>query len=861
MVYDWEAVNKAFAYAQYAAQFLQLVLTPSHPYQVTVLLLIKQEVRKENQKKTKLCDFFEMPAELLPIRCESAGSVLSGYGSSTTGRIFLSSVFDSNFKELKYEKQTFVYNSVDCCSFCGFRCPRGKTGRFVGEEEAVNAEMSANDNSELQGGAILNSGKLTVADGVVFNGNAGSVGGAVSTVDASGAAVIGDNVSFIGNTSAMQGGAYHNQRATSTIGDNAKFHNNMAIGYGGGAVYQDTDGREAVLTIGDNAEFKGNKSETSHGGAVMNFNAGDKAEITIGKNAVFSGNSAGKTGGAVANWGGSMRLGEGASFAENRAATDGGAVYNANYGGKNAEMTIAGVSVFENNEATGLGGAVYNDGKLNMGGAVFSGNKAGGKLNDVYNAGELNFTGDVTLDGGIAGNGTTTFAKDTVLTVKTGTTTISNDVVNKGATLSLVFANGYAGGEYDLITEEGSLDKEFNIAQNALYNIKANENGSYTISKKTAGDFVASTGANVNQANTISAVAGSKTGSARFDAVAERIGGLIQSAHASDVQTALNAATALAPEVAPMVTQSESQTVNQVFGAVSTRLSGGAIAAAGEAGAEGVSSGDNVFERVAMWIQGMFNRSELDDTAKTKGFDADSAGVAMGLEKRVNDQVKLGIGYAYTNTDIDGFMRSTDVDTHTAILYGEYKPSAWFVNGVVSYGWSDYSESKNVAGYNVNADYDATSLGLQAMTGYEMQVKGFNLTPEAGLRYVHTSQDAYTDTVDQRVSANDSDILTGVIGAKADREFTLENEMTLRPEVRVALTYDMFNDAGGSVVTLANGAAYRVDGEALDRFGVELGAGLTAEVNDNVELSLRYEGQFRDDYTDHTGLLNAKYKF
>lgn len=596
-----------------------------------------------------------------------------------------------------------------------------------GEEEAVNAEMSANDNSELQGGAILNSGKLTVADGVVFNGNAGSVGGAVSTVDASGAAVIGDNVSFIGNTSAMQGGAYHNQRATSTIGDNAKFHNNTAIGYGGGA--------------------------------------------------------------------------------------------------------------------------------------VFSGNKAGGKLNDVYNAGELNFTGDVTLDGGIAGNGTTTFAKDTVLTVKTGTTTISNDVVNKGATLSLVFANGYAGGEYDLITEEGSLDKEFNIAQNALYNIKANENGSYTISKKTAGDFVASTGANVNQANTISAVAGSKTGSARFDAVAERIGGLIQSAHASDVQTALNAATALAPEVAPMVTQSESQTVNQVFGAVSTRLSGGAIAAAGEAGAEGVSSGDNVFERVAMWIQGMFNRSELDDTAKTKGFDADSAGVAMGLEKRVNDQVKLGIGYAYTNTDIDGFMRSTDVDTHTAILYGEYKPSAWFVNGVVSYGWSDYSESKNVAGYNVNADYDATSLGLQAMTGYEMQVKGFNLTPEAGLRYVHTSQDAYTDTVDQRVSANDSDILTGVIGAKADREFTLENEMTLRPEVRVALTYDMFNDAGGSVVTLANGAAYRVDGEALDRFGVELGAGLTAEVNDNVELSLRYEGQFRDDYTDHTGLLNAKYKF
>lgn len=47
----------------------------------------------------------------------------------------------------------------------------------------------------------------------------------------------------------------------------------------------------------------------------------------------------------------------------------------------------------------------------------------------------------------------------------------------------------------------------------------------------------------------------------------------------------------------------------------------------------------------------------------------------------------------------------------------------------------------------------------------------------------------------------------------------------------------------------------------IDRFGMEFGAGVTAEVNDNVELSLGYEGKFREDYQDHTGLINAKYKF
>ena len=204
---------------------------------------------------------------------------------------------------------------------------------------------------------------------------------------------------------------------------------------------------------------------------------------------------------------------------------------------------------------------------------------------------------------------------------------------------------------------------------------------------------------------------------------------------------------------------------------------------------------------------------------------------------------------------------SVTVDTHTAILYGEYKPSNWYVNGIATYGWSDYSEDKNVAGVGVKADYDVETFGLQAMTGYDMQVKGFGFTPEAGLRYVHIKQDAYKDSADQKVSGNNSDILTGVIGAKVSKNFELSNGMNIKPEARIAATYDLFNDDVNSVVTLANGSAYAVNGEALDRFGMEFGAGVTAELNSQVELSLGYEGKFREDYQDHTGLINAKYKF
>ena len=181
--------------------------------------------------------------------------------------------------------------------------------------------------------------------------------------------------------------------------------------------------------------------------------------------------------------------------------------------------------------------------------------------------------------------------------------------------------------------------------------------------------------------------------------------------------------------------------------------------------------------------------------------------------------------------------------------------------GISTYGWSDYSEDKSVAGVGVKADYDVETFGLQAMTGYDMQVKGLGFTPEVGLRYVHIKQDAYKDSADQKVSGNDSDILTGVIGAKVSKSWELSNGMLIKPEARIAATYDLFNDDVNSVVTLANGSAYAVEGEALDRFGMEFGVGVTAEVNDNVELSLGYEGKFRQDYQDHTGLINAKYKF
>ena len=524
--------------------------------------------------------------------------------------------------------------------------------------------------------------------------------------------------------------------------------------------------------------------------------------------------------------------------------------------GSNAVLNLAGtlnanieshgtINILNSNTKIGGSAESSNGGVMNVG------------LNKAVIEGDMTFGASSTLNMSVTDEGN-------------GSLTARNIVAEEGSKLALTVSKTMEIDDtatVKLFETTGKFDNNFtNEISNNRYKVEAvtegegdakKYTGEYKITyENSASDVVADAGGSVNNASTAEAWDSMVT-SGSANAQAKAVANVLNDLSQHDKQAYVAALTAVAPEVAPMVQKTQTETANQVFGAVGTRLTGGSIST----GSEGMSSGDNIFERVAVWVQGMFNHSKLDDTSKAKGFDADSSGVAMGIEKFVTDDVKVGAGYAYTNTDIDGFMRSTDVDTHTAILYGEYKPSNWYVNGIATYGWSDYSEDRNVSGQNINADYDVETFGLQAMTGYDMQVKNFGLTPEVGLRYVHIKQDAYTDGTGADVSGNDSDILTGVIGAKVNKTFALDNGMLIKPEARIAATYDLFNDDVNSVVTLANGSAYAVEGEALDRFGMEFGAGITAEVNDNVEFALGYEGKFREDYQDHTGLINLKYKF
>ena len=301
-------------------------------------------------------------------------------------------------------------------------------------------------------------------------------------------------------------------------------------------------------------------------------------------------------------------------------------------------------------------------------------------------------------------------------------------------------------------------------------------------------------------------------------------------------------------KTAPTTAQVTQGIAKEAAGTVA-RLASGRMAAV-----KGRSGGD-ITEGAGLWVQALYNHTKQNATSSSDGFKADSEGIALGVDKEVSENVTLGIGYGYMKTDVDSYGREMDVDGHNFFLYGKYQPSQWYVSSVLSYNYSKYTEKKTPMGVNLRSEYDVNSYSAQMMTGYEYQ-NGW--TPEAGLRYLVVDADSYFDGM-QRISSDKDDVLTAVVGLKYETT-RKANCLSFKPYARVALTYDVLSDNATANVLVSGGGNYRTESQRLHRLGAEADLGVTATVK-NVDVTLEYNGAFRQDYTSQGGMLKLRYHF
>ncbi len=698
---------------------------------------------------------------------------------------------------------------------------------------AENTTFYAN-RSDNAGGALYNSGNIAELKGARFQNNYSSMGGAINNANLSdlGQGTIGSisDSYFYGNI-ASNGGAIRNQGVITSITDTVFEYNQ---GGNGGALWNGTLGQIDTVEKIENAAFINNTALTgeAQGGAITN--AG-----TIGMidGVLFDGNRAGKKGGAFANINSS-----------------------GDYKGQTA--TFKNVT-FTNNTSGEFGGAVYNDTKGSLtfqGDNVFAGNTAAGVANDIHNLGSLTFAdGTTIIGGGITGTGSLDLNEGATLNIGANTIAQGTMNINGNVAASIVNSQSYgklvgdltvgdsaeltlkigATGVYNIFADEDLEIANLTInANDALYNVSM-DGSAIVVETKAVEEIAAATDLTVDTAGVLAGLANS-------DSYAMGIASLnaqkaLEEGNKEYVETE---SAKLKADDKPVAHSVATSVQNQVLSLASGRMSGAANV--------GRSGGDLADADYGVWAQGLFNKSKLNGQ-----FDGYTRGVAVGADALIDGDYTIGIGYAYNSTDVHAEnARDTDIESNSIFVYGQYKPAQWYVNAALNYTMADYTETTNAFGVDINSEYDVTSFGGQVMGGYDF---ANGLTPEAGVRYLHVSQDDYNNGLAD-IKVGDTDYLTGVAGVKYAFNIDTEKGLSLRPELRAAATYDVLSDEAIATVTMPGAASYIVDSKRLSRLGGEFGIGLTANYK-GVEVSLNYDLDLHEDYTSQTGMLKFRYNF
>jgi outer membrane autotransporter protein len=179
------------------------------------------------------------------------------------------------------------------------------------------------------------------------------------------------------------------------------------------------------------------------------------------------------------------------------------------------------------------------------------------------------------------------------------------------------------------------------------------------------------------------------------------------------------------------------------------------------------------------------------------GIDTPLPGLAFGGETRVG----FGLGYAWNGIDSRGSPARTDSNTYNATVYIAHEQGPLFIDGDLSFGWSDYSQNRNVTvpgllDSTAQSSYSGQEYTAYAVTGYHFYTGGFTITPLASLQYTHMDLGGYTESgaapLNLSVNSQSYDFVESGLGGTVAKPFRYASG-TLVPEAHLKWFHELAN--------------------------------------------------------------------
>jgi hypothetical protein len=335
--------------------------------------------------------------------------------------------------------------------------------------------------------------------------------------------------------------------------------------------------------------------------------------------------------------------------------------------------------------------------------------------------------------------------------------------------------------------------------------------------------------------------------------------------------------TALAKQVAPQTDLITGSAVaakamtGSVQGVISNRM---ASLRSGDAYFAGMSAGDGVSAN-SMFLQAFGSSVDQDNTTVgsgiQSGYDADTAGVAFGIDGITDGGLIVGLSLSMSNTDLEGKgtgKAKNDIDSYTASLYMDKTSDKGYVEGSLTFGLSENTASRiiNSAGLDrtLTSAYDTQQVSIKIGGGLPYEANnGSYVTPFASVTGTLIENDAYKersntagDALRLRVNQNDVNSIVGTLGVKA--HYDTGNGT---PMISLAVN----NEFGDTEIVSSNnfeggGTAFNTSTE-VEELSATLGLGY-AFSNGNTDVSFGLEAEANDDkYLSTYGTIKLSSRF
>jgi uncharacterized protein with beta-barrel porin domain len=291
--------------------------------------------------------------------------------------------------------------------------------------------------------------------------------------------------------------------------------------------------------------------------------------------------------------------------------------------------------------------------------------------------------------------------------------------------------------------------------------------------------------------------------------------------------------------------------------------------AMGEGNAAGAAAG-SAPHAYGLWGQVLGGVAQRNSDATTDGYQSSNFGLVSGLDVHVDADTTLGAALSWSRGWSWGEQAETGsfatVDSYQLTAYGQHYWGQVFVDGQVGVGYDSFNQRRAVGfiGNMAHATYDGQHYLAKLGGGYDIPVSGgVTLTPLAGLQSLRAVSGGYTETGSNdnlTVNRHGTESLTQDIGGKV--AWTAATDWgSLTPEFRLAWVHDYVQGAITTTGTMVNNPSYASGTARPASDGARVNVAATLETVGDLSLRAEYEGEARQNYQSHTGMLKATWNF